>query len=667
MKTLGSKFINKFSLIITILFITFFALDKDYVMFSIAVEIYCSILVLALSIIIFLIKGKYIDGIYKNFGVAYLILSIYLFLNVVDFYLDINSSYYWNPQYINISKNIFTYFIVILAFKLNKTNTNKYKAFIVYMITNIIIIFGTYYIFGGFILKYTQIYLVLMVILRMWTIYTIYTSKAISSREKKLLCIYIIITIAYQEMGYIIGFDVAYNNPMYAILKYLLYYIIYDLMNEYYFYNSYVKQKRMLENAKTMQKDLNKLLLAKNKNLKEFKTIIEKVEKGRRELIETIKDGIIMITADRITYINKANLDILKIAEEKELIGESIYVVIDILIKEFSNLAFLKEKYENISINEKINNKLHRVINVVHEGNEYEIYYIRLTQSNSVIYTKDISEIKENQRITMEYEEYLKEEKVKNQFYSNISHELRTPINTISSAIQLNEIYLRDENINSILKNIGIIKQNSLRLIRTINNFIDTNKITEGYLLPNSRLCNIVSVVENISLACKSYIELIDNTLIFDSEEEEIYCYVDIDMIERAVLNIISNYVKYGIKGGELFINIKKDNDKVIIELKNNLYSIIKEDLPFLFDKFTKLNKSLNREKEGSGLGLFLTRSLLQLNDGDVKVVSSEEDGTNFIITLNIAEGTSYYDIDYIYDKEDIKQKVATEFSDIYL
>lgn len=178
------------------------------------------------------------------------------------------------------------------------------------------------------------------------------------------------------------------------------------------------------------------------------------------------------------------------------------------------------------------------------------MYFLKIDNLNRIVYMKDVTEINRNHEIRREYDKYLKEEKVKNQFYSNISHELRTPINIIYSALQLNEIYIKEGNYKKIKEKNEVIKQNSLRLIRTINNFIDANKIAEGYVNPHIKVYNIVPIVENITLACNRYLEMVKSNLIFDSIEEEIYVKCDKDMIERIMLNLLSNSVKYGKKGG---------------------------------------------------------------------------------------------------------------------
>lgn len=94
---------------------------------------------------------------------------------------------------------------------------------------------------------------------------------------------------------------------------------------------------------------------------------------------------------------------------------------------------------------------------------------------------------------------------------------------------------------------------------------------------------------------------------------------------------------------------------------------IDKEILPYIFDRFTKLNKSLNREKEGSGLGLFLCKELLKLQGGTIRVECNEEVGTEFIITLPKAYHDEVLEEEEAFDIDLMSEKVETEFSDIYL
>ena len=328
----------------------------------------------------------------------------------------------------------------------------------------------------------------------------------------------------------------------------------------------------------------------------------------------------------------------------------------------------MKEDYEE-SLDEIVNtkNKLNKIYVSNTESREFEIYFLKIDNLNRLVYIKDITETNKNHQLRREYEEYLKEEKLKNEFYSNISHELRTPINLIYSALQINEIYLNNGNLSKIEKNNETIKQNSLRLIRTINNFIDTNKISEGYFPRNIKIYNIVSVVENISLACNKYIEKIENTLIFDANEEEIFVECDKEMIERIILNLLSNSVKYGKKGGTVFVDVEANDDDVIIYVKNNGYIIDEALQPYIFDKFTKINKSLNREKEGSGLGLFLAKALTELQGGTIEFDSNVNIGTEFKLQFKRCYDEENAEQEEAFDMNAMEEKVDTEFSDIYI
>ena len=112
---------------------------------------------------------------------------------------------------------------------------------------------------------------------------------------------------------------------------------------------------------------------------------------------------------------------------------------------------------------------------------------------------------------------------------------------------------------------------------------------------------------------------------------------------------------------------VDTEEDSVFIHVRNKGYMIDEEILPYIFDRFTKLNKSLNREKEGSGLGLFLCKSLLELQKGTIEVQCNEEVGTEFIITLPRAYHDEVLEEEEEFDIDMMSEKVETEFSDIYL
>jgi signal transduction histidine kinase len=232
----------------------------------------------------------------------------------------------------------------------------------------------------------------------------------------------------------------------------------------------------------------------------------------------------------------------------------------------------------------------------------------------------------------------------------------------------MNQIYIGENNLEGIDKNRKIIRQNCLRLIRTINNFIDANKISEGYMIPEFQIHNIVELVENVTLSSNKYIELIENTLTFDANQEEIYVNCDKEMITRIILNILSNSVKYGKKGGNIKVSVGVFKfEYVMIKVQNDGLEINKETLPYIFDKFTKLNKAFNRLKEGSGLGLFLTKALIELQGGTIRLRSNNKGNEFIIIMPRITKLENNELIHEYWETNPLEEKIDVEFSDIYI
>ena len=317
---------------------------------------------------------------------------------------------------------------------------------------------------------------------------------------------------------------------------------------------------------------------------------------------------------------------------------------------------------ENFSTEIKIKDELGNI-------RDYEIYLINIYSNKKLLVLYDVTEIIKQRDEIVRMEKKIKEENIKDEFYSNISHELRTPINVIYSALQLNDIYIDNNKIDNINKNNSIIKQNCLRLIRTINNFIDSNKLSEGFLDTNNNIYNIVDIIESVVLASEYYMNLRETNLIYDPQYEEIYLNCDKNYIERIMLNILSNSLKYGKYSGNIYVTIRiKNNDSIVIEVVNDAEAIPEDKRKVIFEKFTKVNTSFNRTSEGSGLGLYLTKGLVELHGGEITISTKESYGNIFKIVLpydkSLQGKTSY--INENVQINELQQKIDIEFSDIY-
>lgn len=277
--------------------------------------------------------------------------------------------------------------------------------------------------------------------------------------------------------------------------------------------------------------------------------------------------------------------------------------------------------------------------------------------------------IKKERQKLYEIKQY---DRIKTEFFSNISHELRTPINVIFSAVQMHELKLKDcvfkNGATEKYKYTKIMRQNCYRMLRLINNIIDITKIDSGYFDINEQNINIINLVENITLSVADYIENKGISLIFDTEIEEKFIACDPEKIERIILNLLSNAVKFTPLGGEIMVLIEIDREDMYIKVKDTGRGIPEEKLNIIFERFMQVDKSLTRDNEGSGIGLSLVKCLVELHGGKIMVKSKVECGTEFIIHIpckvvnSPKEEVSFCDS----VSEDYIEKINIEFSDIY-
>lgn len=270
------------------------------------------------------------------------------------------------------------------------------------------------------------------------------------------------------------------------------------------------------------------------------------------------------------------------------------------------------------------------------------------------------------------YNEIKEIEKAKTQFFANLSHEIKTPINIIYSFFQLLDINKgkgETELWNSYNKYYGTIKQNCYRLLRLVNNLVDITKIDSGFMKLNFINYEIVSLVEDITLSIVPYVESKNITVLFDTYVEELVIKCDPESLERVILNLLSNAVKFSNENGNITVLLDANKDFVIIKVKDDGIGIAPEVSDYVFERFAQEDKSFNRKKEGSGIGLSLVKSLVELHGGVVYLEKSVEQGCEFVIKLpnKILDESKNEEIKSIdIDNKPLIQKVNIEFSDIY-
>lgn len=296
---------------------------------------------------------------------------------------------------------------------------------------------------------------------------------------------------------------------------------------------------------------------------------------------------------------------------------------------------------------------------------------IIFNEQKAIIATvRDITERKNTELKSKE--EALELEKLRTEFFANISHELRTPLNIILGVIQILRRDLLDKekpiDKGKIINNIDIERQNCFRLLRLINNLIDSTKLDAGHFEIDMINCNIVSVVEEITLSVAGYISNNNINLIFDTDVEEKIIACDPDKIERIMLNLLSNCIKFTDDDGSIFVNIFDGEEYITLSVEDTGIGIPEEKVEIIFDRFRQVDKSFTRNYEGSGIGLSLVKSLVEMHDGTISVESKYGVGTKFTIKLPVKVLNKSKERVNISNNiiNTCVEKINIEFSDIY-
>ena len=280
----------------------------------------------------------------------------------------------------------------------------------------------------------------------------------------------------------------------------------------------------------------------------------------------------------------------------------------------------------------------------------------------------DVTSRKEVEVEKKKLEEAIHLESIRNEFFGNISHEFKTPLNIILGIVQLIDKNIELDNITkeNLIRHVDIMKQNSYRLLRLVNNLIDISRIDIGYYNLQPSNYNIVKVVEDITLSIAEYVKHKKINLIFNTDVEEITLACDPDKIERVILNLLSNAIKYTDDNGDIYVSLNKVNEDVVVSVKDSGVGIPNDKLELIFDRFGQANDILSRRCEGSGIGLSIVKSIVEMHGGKIDVFSEIGKGSEFVFNIPIKILEEENVILTCDNKDYHVEKCNIEFSDIY-
>lgn len=411
----------------------------------------------------------------------------------------------------------------------------------------------------------------------------------------------------------------------------------------------------MLLDIKTqVSKEYGEIYVAQidyNKEMIKLKKEVE--EKNKLFDVITEKSGDLIIIIDkkqRIKYANKKACNLLGY-EEDEIIGLKLR---NILVNN-NNYDFKDEKiFEELQFKCKDD----KII-------EVETLGTPINDEGWILISRNITYRKEMQLLKEENEKMKVYQQLKTDFFANLSHELKTPLNIFYSIIQILDLNLEKKEDNDFKlaykKHSDGLKINFYRMLRMITNLIDLTKFDSNYKDAKFNNYDIVRLCEDVTLSVVTYAQQKNIEIIFDTYEEEHIIRCDAEHMERIMLNLLSNAIKYTPSGGEILVNLSFDDNYVNITVKDNGIGIPKEKLDSIFEKFVRVDKTIKRENEGSGIGLNIVKSLVDLLEGNIHIESSENVGSEFTIeipNIKLEEGLADYDVD--------KERITLELSDVY-
>ena len=287
-----------------------------------------------------------------------------------------------------------------------------------------------------------------------------------------------------------------------------------------------------------------------------------------------------------------------------------------------------------------------------------------INDTNKSIY-RNIVKYDNLQKDLIENKNKLEKTKNKMDLIGKLSHEFKTPLNLIFSAVQMLKLNNKKDEENNIKKYTAIITQNGYRMLRLVNNLIDLVKMDVDSFSLEFKNVNLVDILKKVTDSVKSYIANKDREITFVTDLDRKIIKCDPVNIERVILNLLSNAVKFTEKGDKITVSLYKNNEKIKISVKDNGIGIEEEKLDYIFDEFKQIDESITRNSEGSGLGLSIVKSLVEMHKGNITVKSREEEGSEFIISLP-DEKIDGEEVEEFKFKNNI-DKTALELSDIEL
>jgi len=272
---------------------------------------------------------------------------------------------------------------------------------------------------------------------------------------------------------------------------------------------------------------------------------------------------------------------------------------------------------------------------------------------------------------TLEKEALKEAMAMKDEFISFITHELKTPLAVINSAVQAIDFLcsheLSDRTKSFLLK----IRQNTFRLIRLANNLLDITRIEAGQAKLNYKNLDIVFLSREITESVRLYAQNKGVNLHFSSTLNRKIIGIDEEKYERILLNLLSNAIKFTPVGKSIYVRLsyKAKQKRICLEVSDEGVGIPEDKQQTIFERFGQVDNHLTRQAEGTGIGLSLVKKLVKILNGEIVLKSNIAEGSSFYVYLPAEKTIESMNSDTLQfsGRNGIIQATAIELSDIYL
>lgn len=253
-------------------------------------------------------------------------------------------------------------------------------------------------------------------------------------------------------------------------------------------------------------------------------------------------------------------------------------------------------------------------------------------------------------------------DRAKTAFFSNISHEFRTPLTLMLGPLEELLSQQKDTLTQEQEAHLTATHRNALRLLRLVNTLLDFSRIEADKVQAQYFPVNLSTITEDIASTFRAAVEHAGLQFNVSCEALNMAAYVDRDMWEKIVLNLLSNAFKYTLRGS-ITVSLEQENNHAVLRVQDTGVGIPEEELPHMFERFHRVKHTKGRTYEGTGIGLSLVKELVQLHNGDIGVVSEEGTGSTFRVCVPL--GRDHLPDDQV--KEKNEEDYLSGLSDVYV